>query len=192
MTADDLWRLQDELSISEAAILIVRDVHQTTDTEYYDALKIVQSALIRAIDRNELEHRQDNMTVKDANGYEYIDKIYQYVKVASLKSWLSSKGFRSSFFFPDATEGPEYLNPKHPRYSKKLAAAVEVWLNVSEATRTSPKQALMKWLRENAARFGLTDSNGNPSENLIEPVASLVNWKPQGGAPKTPSRTSPN
>jgi hypothetical protein len=182
--------LQDELSIPEAAVLIVRDVHQTTDIDYYEAIKNVQTALIRAIDRNELEHRQDNMTVKDVNGYEYIDKIYQYVNVNSLKSWLSSKGFRPSFFFPDAVEGPEYLNPAHPRYSKKLAAAVEAWLNVSEVSRTSPKQALMQWLRENAARFGLADSNGVPSETRIEPIATLVNWRPEGGAPPTQSKTT--
>jgi hypothetical protein len=44
----------------------------------------------------------------------------------------------------------------------------------------------MKWLREHAAEFGLTDDDGKPNETGIEEAAKVANWQPTGGAPKTP------
>jgi hypothetical protein len=45
----------------------------------------------------------------------------------------------------------------------------------------------MKWLRENASEFGLSDDDGKPNETGIEETAKVANWQPGGGAPKTPS-----
>ena len=68
-------------------------------------------------------------------------------------------------------------------------AAVLAWRateNESAIGGKSPKQALMKWLREHAADFGLTDEDGKPNETGIEEAAKVANWQPMGGAPKTP------
>jgi hypothetical protein len=83
----------------------------------------------------------------------------------------------------------EYLDPKHPRYAPKLAAAVLAWQTTGNKALTgkSPKQALLKWLREHAAEFDLTDEDGKPNETGIEEAAKVANWQPAGGAPKTPS-----
>jgi hypothetical protein len=45
---------------------------------------------------------------------------------------------------------------------------------------------LLKWLREHAADFGLSDEDGKPNETGIEEAAKVANWQPGGGAPKTP------
>lgn len=111
------------------------------------------------------------------------------INVDELKTWLESKGFRSEFFFPSATDAPLYLDPKHPRYAPKLAAAVNAWLeigNLAENNGKSVKQSLMKWLRENASLYRLSDEDGKPNETGIEECAKVANWQDKGGAPKTP------
>jgi len=108
------------------------------------------------------------------------------VNRSDLTAWMESKGIRTGFFFPTATEAPDYLDPKNPRYATKLAAAVRAWQSVTDAGSKHPKQALMKWLRENAAQFGMTDAEGKPNETGIEEIAKVANWQPGGGAPKTP------
>jgi hypothetical protein len=61
------------------------------------------------------------------------------------------------------------------------------WQAVTDAGKKSPKQALDKWLRENAVRFGLTNDEGKPIEAAIEECSKVANWNQSGGAPKTPS-----
>jgi hypothetical protein len=111
------------------------------------------------------------------------------VQVDDLRAWLATRGIKSGFFFPKAIEAPDYLDPTHPRYAPKLAAAVRAWLAVGEPTGRSPKQALEKWLREHAAEFGLCDDEGKPNETGIVECAKAANWKPEGGAPKTLGKT---
>ena len=108
------------------------------------------------------------------------------VEVESLKEWLASRGFAEASSFPERTEAPDYLDPANPRYAPKLAAAVRAWQAVTEPAGKHPKQALAKWLRENAAEFGLTDDEGKPNETGIEEAAKVANWQPGGGAPRTP------
>jgi hypothetical protein len=103
-----------------------------------------------------------------------------------LVDWLTSRGFRTGFFFPTATDAPDYLDPGNPRYAPKLAAAVRAWQAVTDSGQKSPKQALEKWLREHAAEFGLADDNGNPISQAVGDCSKVANWQPGGGAPKTP------
>lgn len=108
------------------------------------------------------------------------------VTVSDLTAWLEAAGFRTGFFFPGASDAPDYLDPKNPRYAPKLAAAVRAWQAVTDPCGKTPKQALAKWLREHAAEFGMSDDEGKPNETGIEEVAKVANWQPGGGAPKTP------
>jgi hypothetical protein len=105
---------------------------------------------------------------------------------ADLVAWLERAGIRTGFFFPTGTDAPDYLDPRHPRYAPKLAAAVSAWQAVTDPGARPPKQALMKWLREHGADFGLTDDDGNPNQTGIEEIAKVANWQPGGGAPRTP------
>jgi hypothetical protein len=102
-----------------------------------------------------------------------------------LTAWLANRGVKTGFFFSTATDAPDYLDPKNPRYAHKLAAAVRAWQAVTDPKGKHPKQALAKWLRENAVKFGLTDEEGKPNETGIEEAAKVANWQPGGGAPKT-------
>ena len=42
----------------------------------------------------------------------------------------------------------------------------------------------MKWLREHAANYKLSDEEGKPNETGIEECAKVANWQDKGGAPK--------
>lgn len=108
------------------------------------------------------------------------------VNRGDLVQWLSGRGVRTGFFFSDASDAPDYLDPSNPRYAAKLAAAVRAWQAVTDTSGRTPKQALAKWLREHAAEFGMTDDEGKPNETAIEEASKLANWQPGGGAPKTP------
>jgi hypothetical protein len=193
MDALDYWRLCDDLSVVQAALLIVGEdpsgLQERIDTtgaharpEGYDAAK---AALVHAIYRKRLA----------ANIVEYEDSPeaswhLTTVSVEELRSWLGSRGIKTGFFFPERQFEAEYLFPLHDHYSPKLAAAIEAWKAVSADDQLrlgkTVKQALVVWLRQHANEFGLTKEDGNPNEQGIEEVAKIANWDTKGGAPKTP------
>lgn len=92
----------------------------------------------------------------------------------------------------DPLESPAaYLDPGHPHYASKLAAAVAAWQAVTSKPEllrgSSPKAAMERWLRENASRYGLLKENGTANEQGIEEITKVANWKTKGGAPSTPT-----
>jgi hypothetical protein len=111
---------------------------------------------------------------------------------------LAKKGVSTGFFFPEGrkskspNEQPDYLNPSHERYAPKLAAAVRAWQAFEKhgtPAGKSAKQALTGWVTEHAALFELQDEDGKLNANGIDQIASVANWQPTGGAPKTPGST---
>ena len=133
----------------------------------------------------------DDLKIADGKGVEFFvkqvpDWASSTVSRDDLIAWLKQAGIQSGFFFPMATEAPDYLDPQNPRYAPKLAAAVRAWQAVTDLNGKTPKQMLMKWLREHAAEFGMTDEEGKPNETAIDEAAKMANWQPGGGAPKTP------
>jgi hypothetical protein len=114
-----------------------------------------------------------------------IDFYKSTISAESLKQWLKVKGFSSGFFFPEPITTMDFLDPSNSRYAPKLAASVRAWQAVTDAGKRSPKQALDKWLRENAADFGLTNDDGQPIELAIEECSKVANWNTKGGATKT-------
>ncbi len=132
----------------------------------------------------------DAETIEDLDGAKYVISAIpnwskSTVSRSDLIEWLESKNFHTGFFFAAKSDDPDYLNPKHPRYAPKLAAAVQAWKAVTDANGKHPKQALEKWLREHAAEFGMTNEEGKLNETGIDEVAKVANWQPGGGAPKT-------
>jgi hypothetical protein len=195
MDAFDYWRLCDELSVIQAALLIVgEDPSQFEDIDNqqlsnrplgYDAAK---AALINAINGKRL-----SATVIDAEdgfGNSRTDWHSTTVRVEDLRMWLKLRGFHSGFFFPAPKTGPDYLSNDDANYSAKLAAAIRAWEAISAEPELrrgkSVKQALTIWLRQHANEFGLTKDDGSPNEQGIEEVAKIANWDTKGGAPKTP------
>jgi hypothetical protein len=202
-TFDDLdyWRLCDELSVIEAALLTVG----LSPSEYsfvenwniekqprgYQAAKI---AIRNALRSGKIKGTVEPEYTSDFNDNAEpiigsVDLQASRVEVESLKDWLVSRGFHQGFFFPTSHEAPDYLNASNPRFAPKLAAAVRAWLAVKETDGRSPKQALTKWLREHAVAFDLTNEDGTPNETGIEEAAKVANWQPGGGAPKTPGNS---
>lgn len=215
----DFWRLCDELSVVQAALLIAGE-DPSSIAEYvenwsaqdkptgYEAAKsalkhAVLSGRINAIIRHasfprgwEEEPVEGERIIIHEDRRQYIFKAEPdwhntTILVDDLKAWLKERGFDSGFFFPTQQQGlPDYLNPHNSYYAPKLAAAIEVWNAISSNETMhkgkTPKQAMLKWLRENAAHYGLTNDDGRPSEQAIEEIAKIANWNPKGGAPKTP------
>lgn len=200
----DFWCLCDELSIKQAALLIA-DCDPATAQDFvegwspdqrpkgYDAAK---TAISNALRKEVLEGVLIPIQDYDINGFACgdiegsVDYDLSRVEVYSLRKWLKQRGFNSGFFADFDDDAPAYLEKQHPRYSPKLAAAISAWLAMDDTSiiaGKSPKQALDKWIRENAAQFGMTDSEGNPVNQAVEDCCKVANWNTTGGAPKTPT-----
>lgn len=201
----DPWRLSKHLSIVQAALLHCgfdpskyQDSVEVTEAdkrpEGYDAVKsAISNALKYDVIDGELIHytntSYDQMEIL-VHIDPSVDLTESTVEVESLRSWLKDQGVTTGFFFQSstATGTPEYLDPDHSRYAPKLAAAVKAWLACGDESSTQskpPKQALIMWLRKNAAEFDLCHDDGTPNESGIEETAKVANWKRGGGAPKT-------
>lgn len=206
MVTDSLnyWRIRSELSIREATLLLLLE---DPSKEFYKVEELPMDErpagyephkmeLIYALKSKAIEGTIVYLPLLDVNGIkcadtDEIDINKSFITVESLKPFLRKKGFIGDFFFPVDLEEPQYLNPKSLYFAPKLAAAVKAWEaitpNKSLLNGKTPKQALEKWLREHASEFGLTASNGEPFTDTIEQISKITNWKPEGGAPKTPS-----
>jgi len=152
------------------------------DLEFFGLAKPIEQAILSAIRCGKI----DGFLRYTDDGAE--NSYTSTVQVESLKAWFTERGLKPQFFFPAGEkETPDYLNKNHSRYAPKLAAAVNAWLATSETKGKTPRQALEKWLRERAAEYGLSDDEGKQNNTGIEECAKVANWKPEGGAPKTPS-----
>jgi hypothetical protein len=203
----DYWRLCDQLTVVQAALLVVGedpsgDVANCeiwsmgTRPRGYEAAK---SAISHALRIGVIKGTRIGKKISeryDAAGDlcdvldDGVDPVTSIVEVVSLREWLTSRGFTSGFFFPSGSDAPGYLDPSNASYAPKLAAAIAVWQATTSdpgsTSGTSVKQAMLRWLRKHADQFGLTKDDGNPNEQGIEEVAKIANWDTKGGAPRTP------
>lgn len=202
----DFWRLCDEMTVYQAAHLMMgmspveveaasrrgSELTARSARRYEDQLLAITTAVGQALRKGQIIGENVGENDYDFNGNpdgflsNTTDPKRSTIDVASLKQWLATRGIKAGFFFPQASGAPDYLDQAHPRYAPKLAAAVRAWLAIEDPKGKHPKQALTKWLRENAADFGLSDEEGKPNEQGIEECAKVANWQPGGGAPKTP------
>lgn len=159
----------------------------------YEAAK---TATLNALNRGDIEGTKIFEPEYDQNGNivgnsDAIDISKTILSVESLRGFLKKRGISSGFFFPDDFDDRNYLDPDNPFYAPKLAAAVVAWESVSSdealLNGKTPKQAIEKWLREHATKYGLTGDDGNPVGGAIDQIAKVTNWKPGGGAAKTPT-----
>lgn len=201
MDSMDYWRLNDELSIVQAALLVTGEdpsgsasyVESWSPENRPPGYEAAKTAIKNALRSGLLKGNLCPRYIYNENGFvtdeipKTVDLDESRIDVASLKEWLAGRGFKTGFFFPLASGAPSYLDSVHPHYAPKLAAAVQAWQAVenTELGGKSPKQMLCKWLREHAAEFGLSDDDGKPNETGIEETAKVANWQPGGGAPKT-------
>lgn len=204
VTEFDLWRLCDQLSIIQAALLVaghdpsnlqeyIENYDHDKRPRGYEAAKaaISRGLMDQTIKGQLFEEQDHDMNGNPAGPIEgSIDLKLSVVNVADLKLWLADRGLTTGFFFPKKVDGAEFLDPDHDRYSQKLAATISAWRamdNGGMLKGKTPKQSLEKWLRLNADKFGLCDEDGKPNEKGIEECAKVANWMHKGGAPKTPN-----
>jgi hypothetical protein len=190
------WRLTSRYSLEEASYLILdREPFVDLDEAWNGRRRAVEGALDRAIKDRELLgelHFEGGFWVSTLAPHaltEYraaVDLQGLFLRWEPLLAWLNEKNWKSEFFQSEGTPSaalPEYLDERHPRYSTELALAVKAWLAFSKDDRLlkrgTPKQALIAWLRANAV-------GPDTSKNALKRIATVANWKPQGGVPATP------
>lgn len=159
---------------------------------------IISQGCLQAIAEEYASFSQNNTEILTANnGTSYIyslapDWHLTTIQKADLIKWLRARNFYCNFFTPVENITISQPSEEQPFCTPKLLAALDAW----EAVRSNngalkgntPKQAIQKWLRQNAANYGLVNSKGRPNELAIEEIAKVVNWSPKGGAPRTPSK----
>lgn len=202
MCPSNYWRLAEELNVIQAALLIVEiepaemqsDVERWVDEKKPPGYSAVSTALKNAIKAERLPAKIE--MIHEMDGIQYIDWSSTTFRVEDLKNWLKERNFSTGFFFQDNKTTGNFLDPQNEYYAPKLSAAVNAWSAVTDDSTLldgkSPKQALDKWLRENASHYGLTKDDGNPNESAIEEISKIANWNPVGGAVKTPTKVQEN
>lgn len=198
MNQFEYWKLCERLNIVQAALLMC----DCDPSDYQDYIEIAKkefqppgyypckSALIAALESGVVQGDIVNEVfgVDEASPIEDVNLLKSYVVLESLTLWLKSKSFQNAFFFPDLRLSNDFENSDHECFAPKLAAAVAAWTHASNNSFASgtPKQKIAAWVRKNAHKYKLTDGNGKPNETAINEIAKVANWRPQGGAPKTP------
>ena len=203
-SALDVWRWCDELTIMQAALL-ANGVDPSNEGCHVENLDIdkrpggyeaAKHAISRALMTGKIKGEAFPKTSRDMNGNEYplegtIDVQNSNIDVESLKAWLETeRGVRPTFFFPavESKITPNYMNPKHPRYSPKLAASVKVWQAMEDGNLLRGRSvltAMSDWLETSYKELGLI-WKGEINNSAIADCAKIANWKTEGGATKTP------
>src|SRR3954471_16862425 len=130
----DHWLLADEFSVIQAALLIsgvdpaiyqeqIESLRPEKRPKGFDATK---AALSHAISAGRLRATICDRTWN--RGFTESPNEPDWAKTTvtrdHLVAWLKTRGFTRGFFFPAASNVPDYLDPNHPNYAPKLAAAV--------------------------------------------------------------------
>ena len=213
----EYWRINTELTIKQATLLsldldpqIYAEVEALKPEDKPDGYEAYKHAILTAFSnceistpklaQDEFEYfamTEEGFSEETKQKYlpEIVDIETTKIDVDSLKFWLSKKNIRPKFFFPNDESKPNYLDPKCPYYSNKLATAILAWQyvvdNIDEI-KGSPKQAVAKYLKRHAKQFQLVhtagENKGKFITKAIEQIAEVANWNQQGGAPKTSAR----
>jgi len=190
----DYWKLCSQYSIVQAALLTCG--HVPDDYQYVVERQVntptgyvaVRSALYNAVLSGRLKATERQRLDDDGEPFG-LDMHETVIDVADLAQFLRSSGFEAPFFDRPSTSHARLLDG--PLYPAKLAAANKAWAavtgNPSLLIGKSPKQALDKWLSDNAADLQLLNRDGTINRTGIEEICKVANWKPSGGATPTPS-----
>lgn len=202
----DYWRLMDTLTVFQAIMLMINqnptlykswEIEKRDYFEIPENYRVLKTFLCHAIKDNKIQVKDNWIMEEDNNGnpiFGSVDIDCTVLYVDSLKEHLLSKGINTGFFFSGKQDSRPYMDRNNIYYAPKLAAAVQAWSEITENwddnKGRTPKQLLEKWLRENASAYSLTKEDGSPNEQGILEISKIANWKPEGGATKTPTRKS--
>lgn len=198
----DFWKLSDEYSVMNAALLFAgfapRDVESDTDSSLeknYPGYVATRTALCGAILAGRIEPVYSAYFDQEDSNERAVDVRRTLISVYDLDGFFRSRGYVCEYFIRSNSSHGDGHSASHPQFSAKLDAANKAWSAVTSnptlLAGRSPKQALKKWLTENAAELGLTAKDGKPNGTGIEEICKVANWKPEGGATPTPSPNGP-
>lgn len=193
----NVWLLLDQLQIRDAALLALG--HDPEDWQDLDddpgrrpppGYRPMVSAIFGALAAREIRGRTAAfMKEGDIPDDLPTSPEHSFVEADSLRQWLAARDAGLASIFDQGPQQPGYLDPLHPRYSVKLAAAVAAWNALDGFDPDgglTPKQAAVEYLEYHAAELGLSDAKGKVNERTVDDIAKIVNWQPGGGAPRTP------
>jgi hypothetical protein len=181
--------------VTAAAMLVGIDLQYTTDNTEWEALRTValyrgaaewEQELLRAIKARTLlaekvaikspdPHKPSYIDPHTVTSGDLLDSRWCDISEEALAAWCVGRGvviprelFESDFSPDDGITYPE-----------ELRAALEAFVAVRSTPLRgrSPKAALLAWLETNKPDL---------SANARERIATVANWQPTGGAPKTP------
>ncbi len=198
MNRTEKWKLADELTIFQIALLIAGyDPAEFEDDQHHmwpDTVRQDISPYLNAVKNAAKSKRLDFTPAYYDQGYNgpvEVDWTNSTVNIDSLREWLRLRNFTDGYFIASQGEVDNLADPANEFYAPKLAAAVRAWREVTSDPEAlngkTPKKALEVWLRKHANEYGLTNKDGNPNEQGIEEVCKVANWKPNGGASPTPT-----
>ena len=107
------------------------------------------------------------------------------IRAADLRDYYASRPGPVPPFFRTTTHAEDpILDPDHPHFAPELALAIRAWraLEAEKQGKRSTKMLIKKWIDDNHQAYTETASLSNSAK---ERVATVVNWNPEGGAPKT-------
>ena len=200
MNSIEYLYLCDEVSVVEASLFVlgVDSIQKYSSVEHWNSEErpagydIVRRAIANALSKGEIK---GNVIHLQESAYRQnpfpVDVKGSTVFIKSLLEWLKKKDRNNNPLANMLSSRQAYLDPNHERYAPKLAAAVNAWEAMEDASLyagKSPKKALEAWLKAHAADFDLILQDGHPNRNGITEAAKVANWQPSSGAPKTPSR----
>jgi|ERR1700733_4995365 hypothetical protein len=193
----DRWKLADELTVYQIALLISGyDPAEFEDDRADHWPKEVKgdiSPFLNAIKNAARSEKLKFTPVRYENSYssDDIDWTTSTVDIESLCDWLRRRNFTDGFFVGRDDHVDKISDLSGEYYAPKLAAAVRAWNEVTAdptgLNGKTPKKALEIWLRKHANEYGLTGKDGNPNELGIEEICKVANWKLGGGASPTPA-----
>jgi hypothetical protein len=112
----DYWRLCDELSVVQAALLIVGE--DPSGLQWHVGRREPQDrprgydATITAL-TNAIEGKRLGATIVTDNDGDLVPQATK-IGVEDLRDWLRSRGVTTGFFFPRPEVGPDCLSRLHP------------------------------------------------------------------------------
>lgn len=99
------------------------------------------------------------------------------VMTSDLAAWADRHGITQYWRAASAAPAALDLSKLPPELRAALEAFEAVHGNPKATEGRSPKSALMAWLQKNRSDL---------SAGAIDRIATVANWRPTGGAPKTP------
>jgi hypothetical protein len=185
------WRRADALTIREAACLLA-DIDPNRFAAAHKALPTDVDALATALTRSVLASKLPAFAIWTWNDDGEltpieVDDVSKHTRISDdtillvedLVNWCNGRNIEHIWDVPESALGPSIRDLSN--YPDELRAAIEAFEEVSRdvaaTSRRTPKAALAFWLEKH--RPGL-------SVNARDRIATVANWLPAGGAPKTP------